>query len=347
VQRGLFDDEPESEAPAGRLTSPADAPPGRVRAADLETTQQLAAQHDEASALAARLPPRLHFGTSSWSFPGWAGIVYSARRSQTDLAREGLREYATHPLLTTVGIDRSYYAPIPIDDFRRYADQLPDGFRCCIKAPSSVTSYAVGDRDRPVLNVDFLSPSRLIEDLLQPCALAFAAHTGPVIIECPPVPRGLRLDPFEFAERLDSCLAQLPREFTYAVELRDRTLLTPSYAAVLARHGATHTYNYWSAMPLPGAQAAVVPLDGVTSDSVVIRLLLRPGTRYADQREAFHPFNALAEPDEAMRADVVSLVERANANQKRIYLLVNNKAEGSSPLTVMELARRVAGASRG
>jgi uncharacterized protein YecE (DUF72 family) len=332
VQLGLFDDQPEPTAPA-RRRGPSDDDP---------ILQALAAQHDEARALAARLPSTVHFGTSSWSFPGWAGIVYGARRSQTDLARDGLREYATHPLLTTVGIDRSYYAPIPVDDFRRYADQLPGGFRCCIKAPASVTSYAVGDRERPVKNVDFLSAERLVEDLLQPCALAFAAHAGPIIIECPPVPRGLRLDPFEFAERLDACLTQLPREFTYAVELRDRSLLTPSYAAVLARHHATHTYNYWSAMPLPGAQAAVVPPADVTNDDVVIRLLLRPGTRYADQREAFHPFNALVEPDEAMRADVVSLVARAAANKKRIYLLVNNKAEGSSPLTIMGLARRLA-----
>ena len=60
--------------------------------------------------------------------------------------------------------------------------------------------------------------------------------------------------------------------------------------------------------------------------------------RYAEQREAFRPFDTLVEPDEAMRADTVSLVQRAAANQKRIYLLVNNKAEGSAPLTLRELA---------
>ncbi len=339
AQPGLFDDEPlpepvsEAPAPTRRGARPAD-----------DVLARLDAQHAEARALAARLPPHLHFGTSSWSFPGWAGLVYGARRTQSALARDGLREYAAHPLLTTVGIDRSYYAPIPLDDFRRYADQLPDGFRCCIKAPASVTAFALGDRERPVPNPDFLSPSRLVEELLAPCAVAFAAHIGPVIIECPPPPRGLRLEPTAFAERLDACLAGLPREFTYAVELRDRALLTREYAAVLARHGATHTYNYWSAMPLPGAQASVVPPAELTSEALVIRLLLRPGTRYAEQREAFRPFDTLVEPDEAMRADTVSLVQRAAANQKRIYLLVNNKAEGSSPLTVMALARRLAGA---
>src|SRR5687767_7510687 len=86
--------------------------------------------YDEAARIAARLPPGLHLGTSSWSFPGWHGIVYSARRSTDELAREGLVEYVRHPLLTTVGIDRSFYAPVPASDFVRYAAQLPEGFRC-------------------------------------------------------------------------------------------------------------------------------------------------------------------------------------------------------------------------
>ena len=68
---------------------------------------QLQRMHAEARALAARLPRGVFFGTSSWSFPGWKGLVYSAARTQTALARDGLREYAAHPLLTTVGVDRS------------------------------------------------------------------------------------------------------------------------------------------------------------------------------------------------------------------------------------------------
>ena len=70
------------------------------------------------------------------------GAAWSIRPalSATALGREGLRHYARHPLLRTVGIDRSYYAPIPLDDLRAYADQLPAGFRCCLKAPAAVTS---------------------------------------------------------------------------------------------------------------------------------------------------------------------------------------------------------------
>lgn len=35
---------------------------------------------------AQRLPKNVHFGTSSWSFPGWVGIVYAQRSpGRTDL----------------------------------------------------------------------------------------------------------------------------------------------------------------------------------------------------------------------------------------------------------------------
>jgi hypothetical protein len=103
-QLSLFESEPESAS---------------------ETRTALERSHAEGRALAEKLPADVRFGTSSWSFPGWAGIVYSGERTTSALAREGLREYATHPLLRTVGIDRSYYAPIPVEDFRAYADQLP------------------------------------------------------------------------------------------------------------------------------------------------------------------------------------------------------------------------------
>ena len=300
----------------------------------------LAAVHAEARTIADALPTQIRFGTSSWSFPGWKGIVYSGAVSSSSIAKDGLREYASHPLLRTVGIDRSYYAPIPIEDLRRYADQLPEGFRCCTKAPAGVTALTLGPPGSGAVNPDFLSADRLIAELIEPFAMAFAAHTGPFILEVPPSPRDRRLDPTDFLARLDRFLERLPRQFDYAIELRDQRLLTPAYHALIARHRVAHTYNYWSAMPMPTAQAGIVPPDDLPF--TVVRLLLRPGTWYEEQRDRFRPFSALVEPDEAMRQDVVNLSDRALTRGRKVWVLVNNKAEGSSPLTIMELARRLA-----
>lgn len=308
---------------------------------DDETSRALAAVHAEARGIAGELPPDVYFGTSSWSFPGWKGLVYSASRTATFLSREGLREYSQHPLLRTVGIDRTYYAPISVDELRAYASQLPAGFRCCTKAPASVTGLTLGPASAgAAINPHFLSADRFIHDLLLPFALAFQDHTGPFILEFPPFPRQARLKPADFIAGLDRFLGQLPREFDYAVELRDRRWLTPAYRDVLARHKVAHTFNYWSAMPMPLAQAEIVRPEDLPF--TVVRLLLRPSTWYEDQREQFRPFNAIVQPDELMREDVTALSDRVLATGRKVWVLVNNKAEGSSPLTIMELAKRLA-----
>ena len=79
---------------------------------------------------------------------------------------------------------------------------------------------------------------------------------------------------------------------------------------------------------------------------LMVRLLLRPGAAYEEQREAFAPFDRLVAPDESMRDQVVALVGRAIARAVPAYVLVNNKAEGSSPLTIEALARRLAAGGR-
>jgi uncharacterized protein YecE (DUF72 family) len=323
-QLPLFDDAPP---PRGGNQPPAPADALEARFASLRDT-------------AARLSPLVRFGTSSWSFPGWRGLVYASKRTEGWLSREGLREYVRHPLFRTVGIDRSYYARIPDEDLRHYAGQLPPDFPCCAKAPARVTSAVIPERGSKEANPHFLSADVFIDDLLEPVARAFREHAGPFVLQFPPMLRRATLPPAAFVDGLDRFLSALPRDFQYAVEVRDRALLTPDYARVIARHGAAHIYNLWTAMPLPAEQAAVLAPE--TMPFVLVRLLLRPGATYEEQREAFAPFDRIAAPEEPVRDQVVDLVARAVARAVPAYVLVNNKAEGSAPLTIEALAERLA-----
>ncbi|MEO8432510.1 MAG: DUF72 domain-containing protein [Acidobacteriota bacterium] len=324
---------PEVAAPSGK-------PPSR---SDALLSERVEKERAEAAAIAERLPKNVRFGTSSWSFPGWAGIVYPRRAKASDLAREGLLEYARHPLLNTVGIDRGFYAPIPREDLRRYSGQLPPGFLACAKAPESVTG-AVSRSDAGggagaarAANPGFLDPARFEEEMLAPFRDAFAGHTGPFLLQFPPAPPS-SLTPEVFAERLDRFLAALPREFRYAVELRERRLLTAGYAAVLRRHGAAHVYNAATAMPMPAEQAEGIPVSA--APFAVVRLLLRPGTGYDERREEFLPFDRVVDPNPEMRAQTVSLVRAAG--DADVFVLVNNKAEGCAPATIRALAEQLA-----
>src|SRR5262245_22514049 len=65
----------------------------------------------ELASLAAKLPPRLRLGTSSWTFEGWQGLVYRRAYTKASFQRDSLAEYVEHPLFRTVGIDSTYYTP--------------------------------------------------------------------------------------------------------------------------------------------------------------------------------------------------------------------------------------------
>jgi len=102
--------------------------------------------------------------------------------------------------------------------------------------------------------------------------------------------------------------------------------------------------NYWTRMPTVGEQ---LDIPGVlTAPFVVTRLMLPPGARYDDNKESFAPFDRIVKPQPQMRADVLNLVRACVKQGRDLFIIVNNKAEGSSPLTIRALADAVGAAER-
>jgi uncharacterized protein YecE (DUF72 family) len=288
--------------------------------------------------LASRLPQEILFGTSSWTFPGWAGSVYPGKPDVKALLERGLPNYVKNPLFRTVGVDRFYYAPPAPGELEAYAAQLPAGYPCVLKAWAGVTTTYDARTLRP--NKDFLDPALLTRAMVDPLRRAFREHTGALLLEIPPTPASLVLDPSRLVDQLDRFFQNLSREIRYAVELRDSRLLTPDYLAMLAHHGVSHAFNHWERMPTVGAQ---LQLPGsITAPFVVARLMIRPGARYEDLKARFAPFDRLQEPDPAMREDAVRLAHRCVEEGRPLFLLVGNKAEGSSPPTIKALAGMLA-----
>ncbi len=282
------------------------------------------------AALAAKRPPGLFLGTSSWTFRGWAGLVYRGTPTQEHLVQHGLEEYARHPLFNTVAIDRSHYAPLSSEDLAHYARQLPAGFRCVMKVWNAVTTPT---------SPQYLDPGFFKDAVLAPVEQSFGAHLGTLLFQFPPMHEPPK--PNAFAWKLDRFFAQLPGHHAYAVELRNSELMTPAYFAALTRHGVAHVFNHWERMPALRDQLAHPA--SLTASHVVCRLLLPQGVGYEQAREAFAPFDRLQAPDEAMRTDVVALWKACRAANRSLTIIVNNKAEGSAPLTIRAIAERVTG----
>ena len=302
--------------------------------------------------LATALPSFVRLGTSTWTFPGWGGILYEGSPSQDALVRGGLGAYARHPLFRTVGIDRSYYGPLQDKDLEGYAAQLQGTELLAVsKVWEEITMIAFpahprfGDR-AGTRNPSFLDPSRTQDEVLAPYAHNFAEYTGPFVFEIPPAPQGMLPDERAFSSAIERLLTALPAQFRYAFELRNRELLTARYLDTLRAHGAIHCFNMWTAMPTVGRQ---LELPGViTSDVVVCRLMLPPATRYEAMKKAYEPFNRIVREQPDMRSDVVRLALACEElSVKALFVLVNNKAEGSAPLTVKALAEAIVRAREG
>lgn len=286
------------------------------------------------------IPAGVRFGTSSWTYPGWKGLVYAGDYPATGASAAMLAEYARFPLFSTVGIDSSFYGPLTEKSLRAYADALPPAFPCVSKVWDRLTVHTFAKaRDHAKAgqqNPDFLNAELFLSDVWTPLTRHFAEHTGPLVFEFQAIAREDKVTPQHFADRLDAFFSRLPVEGRYAVEVRNPEFLTPAYFAVLREHDVAHVFSSWTRMPSIGMQ---LELPGaLTAGFLVARALLRPGRSYADAVDAFAPYDRIRDPNPELRSDLVRLVETAERLRIPAYILVNNRAEGSAPLTIAAVA---------
>jgi uncharacterized protein YecE (DUF72 family) len=291
-------------------------------------------------ALARRIPSHIRFGTSTWTYDGWSGDVYHRDYRGPQPAKR-LEEYARYPLFRTVGIDSAFYEPPSEAVLAGYASALPSGFPCVSKVWDRITAKRFNQDARwgnlaGLLNPDFLNADLFKEAVLGPYSRAFRDHAGCFVFEFQAM-RGKDVPAAgQWAEQLDRFLQELPREWRYAVELRNPELLDPRHGAVLAHHRVAHVFNSWTEMPPIGAQ---LELPWVFSaDFTVARALLRPGRPYADAVRMFEPYDRVREPQPELRRDLLRLIAEATRRRLEALILANNRAEGNAPGTIRAVA---------
>ena len=328
----------------GAAPEPAPAPKVR-RSAALATPVLPAECPPELAALAQILPPTLRMGTSSWAYPGWSELVYDRPHPLPRLSREGLPAYAAHPLLRAVGVDRSYYAPLAATEFAAYAAQVPANFRFLIKAHDACT-IAVYPRHarygamRGQPNPRFLDPVYASEHVVGPTLAGLGERAGPLLFQFSPTDLDHFGGPRWVAERLQRFLSELPRGPLYAVELRNRELLTGAYADALASCGVAHCINVYPGMPSPTLQFERTRQED--APAVVSRWMLHPLMKGEQAEAAYTPFDRIVDADPDRRRELARIILKAEALGLPHHCIVNNNAEGCAPRTIAALAQTVA-----
>ncbi len=291
----------------------------------------------------------IYLGTSSWKYPGWLGTVYDEQRylyrgklAESRFERECLSEYAE--VFPSVCVDAGYYRFPSAQYIDGLVKQVPPGFRFSFKVTDDITACTfpnlprhgpkAGQRNEHFLNAKlfrsaFLSSLRPHLDCIGTLIFEFS-HFHPRDFA-----RGR-----DFLEVLAPFLAELPDDFQYAVEIRNRTLLAEPYFELLAKHRVAHVFNHWDKMPGIDEQIALPHCH--TTDFSAARLLLKPGRKYEEAVSAFSPYTHTHEVNSAARSTAAELIRHRQetaktGTQRRSYIYVNNRLEGNAISTVLAI----------
>ena len=297
-------------------------------------------------ALAAALPPQVHLGTSTWSYPGWQGLVWAGRHSEATLSKTGLPAYSAHPLLRAVGIDRGFYRPLAASEFQRHAEQVPPGFRFTVKAPSLVTDALLrsdegrGQQPNPL----FLDANAALQDFIEPACEGLGATTGALVFQISPLPAARLARMEEQLDRLHALLRALPAlpAGVVAVEVRDAAWLTPDFAALLRDTGARYCVGLHP--KLPPLQEQLPLLRALWPGALVVRWnlnRLHGPFGYEEAEKKYGEFAEMLDPDPDTRAELARIIRGTAGAGQDCFVTISNKAEGSAPLSVRALAQAI------
>ncbi len=303
--------------------------------------------------LAAALPATLRLGTSSWSYPGWAHLVWDREYPEATLSRHGLAAYAKHPLLRTVSIDRSFYRPLDVAQFAGYAAQVSDDFRFVVKAPSLITDAMLRDESGHGLrrNTCFLDAELAAQVFIKPVMQGLGHKLGAMVFQISPLPLTWLERMPELIDRLHALLTTIPDLRTnapdgvVAVEVRDPAWLTPRFVQALRDTGATYCMGLHAKMPRIADQLPI--LRALWPGPLVCRWNLNPlhgAYGYEDAQRQYEPYDKLQDPDLETRSALARVIAGTTSAGQNAYVTLSNKAEGCAPLSVIELAQAVRGA---
>lgn len=244
----------------------------------------------------------IHLGTQGWSYKSWDTVFYPHGTPPGSY----LAYYATQ--FQAIEIDSSFYGTPRAAFLAKWDRESPAGFRFAAKFPKLITHEkmlvdAVTDARY------FLSGMSALGEKLGPLCLQFS-------YEFKPDSRAL----------LDEFLGQLPTEFRYAVEVRNRGWLKDWFLDLLKKHNTALVLVDRVSMP---------KLQEVTTDFTYIRWL---GNRkdVPDDEYTHVRIPRAKELDEW-----VDVIQQLNENGVDVWGFANNHYMGHSPATLRELQTRL------
>jgi len=275
----------------------------------------------------------IRFGTCSWNYPSWVGLVYSEQQQR---AAAYLRDYSQ--TYDTVEIDSWFYKIPEPEEVADYLAQVPEDFRFTCKVPQELTlTHLRGNAgtSTTIANPAFLSPERF-EHFLEAIE-PMLPRLDAIMFEFEYLNKDKMPSLDAFLAKLDEFLAAAGERvlrLPLAIETRNKNYLSSAYFGFLRDRRLMPVFSEKIFMP------HVYDIyqqykDYVTTD-VVIRLL--GGDRSEIEKKTKEQWNTIVEPKPDKEEIVKMALDIASRGQE-VTVNVNNHYEGSAPLTIEEMQK--------
>src|ERR1700682_4619252 len=260
----------------------------------------------------------IRIGTSAFTAAGWAGSFYPKGMKSTDY----LSFYATR--FDALELDNTFYATPAVTTVKSWYAKTPPGFLFAAKVPQVIT------HDKVLVGCDddlrnFLTAMDALSEKLGPLLFQFGKFKSSEF-----------KTQAEFLVRLKPFLKKLPKNYRFAVEIRNKDWLDLRFVDLLREHGVALALIDHSLMPRPWELKS--ELDLITADFTYVRWL---GDRKGIE-EKTKTWDKVIVDRQGDLSEWVSLLKKIQERRIMILAFANNHYAGFGPGTV-ELFRNLWG----
>lgn len=249
-------------------------------------------------------------GTSAFTAEGWVGSFYPAGMQPRDF----LSYYATQ--FNVVELDNTFYRTPSASVVGGWNLKTPPGFIFAAKVPQSITHDKVLVDCEDDLN-HFLKTMSALGDKLGPLLFQFGYFN-----------RSVLKSGSEFVARLKPFLEKLPKDFKFALEIRNKAWLDARFTDLLRQHGVALALIDQSWMPRPWEIKE--KLDLITADFTYVRWL---GDRKGIE-ELTESWDKTIIDRTSDLQNWVELLRKVHERRIQILAFANNHYAGHGPATV-------------
>lgn len=276
---------------------------------------------------------KIEFGTCSWNYDSWIGLVYSKKASYSAAY---LKEYSTK--YNTVEVDSWFYKLPSLDDVAEYRALTPDSFTfsCKLTETLSLTHERSRDKSAPLqTNTNFLSPEVYRQYLEATHELHDRIFIAELEFEYLNKQKMSGLD--SFMKCLEGFVTTLEKEgirntLPLGVECRNSNYLKREYFQFLKDHGLSHVFS--EKQYLPHIYELYTQFGDLIGDRVAVRLL--GGDRKEIEERTKGNWNDIVDPKEDL-VEVAGMLRDLAKGSRLVKVYLNNHYEGSAPKSIDRL----------